>query len=67
MSDAAHQQPAAEDGSLGDAASHFTTEGGTPAGVVQAEPSGMWAANASVVSRARRPYSTRDSAIWRSM
>jgi quercetin dioxygenase-like cupin family protein len=32
MSDAAHQQPADEDSSLGDAASHFTTEGGTPAG-----------------------------------
>ena len=32
MSDAAHQPPAAEGSSLGDAASHFTTEGGTPAG-----------------------------------
>ena len=32
MSDATHQQPADEGGSLGDAASHFTTEGGTPAG-----------------------------------
>ena len=32
MSDAAHQQPADEGSSLGDAASHFTTEGGTPAG-----------------------------------
>jgi quercetin dioxygenase-like cupin family protein len=35
MSDAPHQQPADEagqDSSLGDAASHFTTEGGTPAG-----------------------------------
>ena len=33
MSDTAHQPPADEDGSLGDAASHFTTEpGGTPAG-----------------------------------
>jgi quercetin dioxygenase-like cupin family protein len=37
MSDAAHQQSADEanetdKGSLGDAASHFTTEGGTPAG-----------------------------------
>ena len=33
MSDAAHQQPADEASSLGDAASHFTTEpGGIPAG-----------------------------------
>ena len=33
MSDAAHQPPADEGSSLGDAASHFTTEpGGTPAG-----------------------------------
>jgi len=33
MSDAAHQPPADEGGSLGDAVSHFTTEaGGTPAG-----------------------------------
>jgi quercetin dioxygenase-like cupin family protein len=33
MSDAAHQSPAGEGSSLGDAASHFTTEpGGTPAG-----------------------------------
>jgi len=33
MSDAAHQQSADEDDSLGDATSHFTTEpGGTPAG-----------------------------------
>src|ERR1700722_7369132 len=35
MSDVAHQRSADEDGqdgSLGDAASHFTTEGGTPAG-----------------------------------
>ena len=32
MSEAAHQPPPDEDGSLGDAASHFTTEpGGTPA------------------------------------
>src|ERR1700679_4119459 len=32
MSDDAHQPPADEGSSLGDAASHFTTEGGTPAG-----------------------------------
>ena len=32
MSDATHQPPADEGGSLGDAASHFTTEaGGVPA------------------------------------
>ena len=30
MSDAAHQPPADEDSSLGDAASHFTTEPAAP-------------------------------------